>query len=49
MPGDGRATEARVEALEEWLGQRDLRQQDERLLSLTQAFGDRFEIDLGLA
>ena len=49
MPGDRRAAEARLEALEERLGQRDLGQQDERLAALAQAFGDRFEIDFGLA
>ena len=49
MPGDGRAAEARFEALEERLGQRDFGQQDERLLALAKAFGDRFEIDFGLA
>jgi hypothetical protein len=37
MPGDRRAAEARLEALEERLGQRDLGQQDERLLALPQA------------
>ena len=49
MPGDGRAAEPRFEAFEERLGQRDLGKEDERLLSLAQAFGDRFEIDFGLA
>ena len=49
MPGDRRAAEARLEALEERLGQRDLGQQDQRLLPLAQALGDRLEIDLGLA
>ena len=49
MPGDRRAAEARLEALEERLGQRDLGQQDQRLLALPQALGDRLEIDLGLA
>ena len=49
MPGDRRAAEARLEALEERLGQRDFGKQDQRLLALAQALGDRFEIDLGLA
>ena len=49
MPGDRRAAEARLEALEEWLGERDLGQQDQRLFVLPQALGDRLEIDLGLA
>ena len=49
MPGDGLAAEARLEALEEGLGQRDFGKQDERLAALAQAFGDGFEIDLGLA
>ena len=48
MPGDRRAAETRLEALEEGLGQRDLRQKDQRLTTLAQAFGDRFEIDFGL-
>jgi hypothetical protein len=33
MPRDGLAAEARLEALEERLGQRDFGQQDERLLA----------------
>ncbi len=49
MPGDGRAAEACLEALEERLGQGDLGQQDKRLPALAQAFGDRLEIDFGLA
>ena len=49
MPGDRRAAEARLETLEEWLGERDLREQDERLAVLAQRLGDRLEIDLGLA
>ena len=49
MPGDGRASKARLEALEEGLGQRNFRQEDQRLPLLSEAFGDRFEIDLGLA
>ncbi len=49
MPGDGGAAEARLEALEERLGQRDFGQQDERLLVVAQGLGDRFEIDFGLA
>ena len=49
VPGDGCAAEASLEALQEGLGQRDLGQKDERLLPLPQAFGDRLEIDFGLA
>ena len=49
MPRDRGAAEARLEALEEWLGERDLGQQDQRLFVLPQALGDRLEIDLGLA
>ena len=49
VPGDGLAAEAVLEALQEWLGQRDFGQQDERLLALPQAFRDRLEIDFGLA
>ena len=49
MPGDRGAAEARLEALEERLGQRDLGQQHQRLLALAKRLGDRLEIDLGLA
>ena len=49
MPSDGGTAEARLEALEERLGQRDFRKQHERLPSLSEAFGDRFEIYFGLA
>ena len=49
MPGDRGAAEARLEALEEGFGQRDFGEQHQRLFSLAQAFGDRLEIDLGLA
>ena len=41
--------EARREAIEELAGQRDLRHQDQRLPALAQDFGDRLEIDFGLA
>ena len=37
VPGDGRAAEARLEALEERLGERDFGQQDQRLPALAQA------------
>ena len=49
MPGDRLAAEARLEALEERLGQRDLGKQHERLPALPERLGDRLEIDLGLA
>src|SRR3982751_2873195 len=49
MPGDRGAAEACLKALEEWLGQRDLRQQHQRLLALPQALRDGLEIDLRLA
>ena len=41
--------EAAAEPIEKLRGQRDLRQEHERLASLPQRFGDRLEIDLGLA
>ena len=37
------------EAIEELSGQRDLRHQDQRLLAAADDFGDRLEIDFGLA
>ena len=49
MPRHRSAAEAGLEALEERLGQRDLGKQDQRLAVLAEAFGDGFEIDLGLA
>ena len=49
MPLGGLGAEAVVEALEERLGQRDLRQQDQHLLAGVERRGDRLEIDLGLA
>ncbi len=49
MPRDRGAAEARLEAFQERLGERDLREQHERLLPLSQALGDRLEIDFGLA
>ncbi len=49
MPRDRRAAEARLEPLEERLGQRDFGQQDERLPALAKALRDRLEIDFGLA
>ena len=46
----GRAhAEARGEAVEELRGERDLRHQDQRLPAAPDGFGDRLEIDLGLA
>ena len=47
MPGGRLAAEAAGEALQERLRQRDFGEQDERLLSLAQAFGDCFKIDFG--
>src|SRR6185369_3056656 len=49
MPSHGLAAEARLEALQERFGQGDFGEQNQRLLSLTEALGNRFEIDLGLA
>ena len=49
MPRHRLASEPRLKALEEWLGERDFGQEDERLLSLPETLGDRFEIDFGLA
>ena len=49
MPGNRLAAEPRFEPLEEGLGQRNLWQEDERLFALPQTFGNRLEIDLGLA
>ena len=49
MPFGRPHAEARGEAVEKLRGQRDLRQQDERLALLPQGFRDRLEIDLGLA
>ena len=49
MPFQRPHAEARGEAVEELAGQRDLRHQDQRLLAAPDDFGDRFEIDFGLA
>ena len=49
MPFGGSCAEARREAIEKLRGQRDLRQEHERLALLPQRFGDRLEINLGLA
>ena len=49
MPGHRIAAEARGEALEERLGERDFGQQDERLPARADRLGDRLEIDFGLA
>ena len=49
MPFERPAAEARGEAVEELHRQRDLGQEDQRLLSFAQRFGDGFEIGLGLA
>ncbi len=49
MPFGRPCAEALGEAVEKAVGERDLRQQDQRLLAAAQGFGDRLEIDLGLA
>ena len=49
MPLRRARAEARGEAVEEGAGQRDLRQQDQRLPAAPQRLGDRLEIDLRLA
>ena len=49
MPFGGPRAETRSEAVEELRGERNLRQEHERLALLPQSFGDRLEIDLGLA
>ena len=49
VPGERLSPEPRMEPVEKWLGQRDFGQQHQHLLVLTQGFGDRFKIDLGLA
>ncbi len=49
MPFGRPGAEARGEAIEKLRGQRNLRQEHERLALLSQRFGDRLEIDFGLA
>jgi hypothetical protein len=49
VPGDGIVPETGGEALEERLGERDLRKQDKCLAAFAQRFGNRLEIDFGLA
>ncbi len=49
MPFGGAGAETRREAVEELRGQRDFRQQDERLTPGAQRRGDRLEIDFRLA
>ena len=49
MPFGRPRAETGGEAVEKLRGQRDLRQEHERLALLPQSFGDRLEIDLGLA
>ena len=49
MPFGRPCAEARGEAVEKLRGQRDLRQKHKRLALLSQSFGDRLEIDFGLA
>ena len=49
MPFGWSRAETSREPIEKLRGERDLRQEHERLASLTQRFGDRLEIDLGLA
>ena len=49
MPHRRRDAEAALEALQPLRGQRDLRQQHQRLAALAQAFRHGLQIDLGLA
>ena len=49
MPFGRTRAEAGGEAIEKLRGQRNLRQQHERLAPVPQGLGDRLEIDLGLA
>ncbi len=49
MPFGGFHAEPRLEPCEEGFGQRDLRNQDQRLPALPQSFRHGFEIDFGLA
>ena len=49
MPFGRPRAETGGEAVEKLAGQRDLRQEHQRLALLPQGFGDRLEIDLGLA
>ena len=49
MPFQRTHAKALREAIEELPGQRDLRHQDQRLLAAADDFGDRLEIDFGLA
>ena len=49
VPGDGRAAEARGEAVEPRCGQRDFRHQHQHLPPGAKGCRDRLEIDLGLA
>ena len=49
MPGHRLAAEAGGKALEEGFGERDLGEKNQRLAAVADRFGDRLEIDLGLA
>ena len=49
MPFGGPRAEARSEAVEDLGGERNLRQEHERLALLSQGFGDGLEVNLGLA
>ena len=49
MPFGRSCAEARREAIEKLCGERNLRQEHKRLAFLSQRFGDRLEINLGLA
>ena len=49
MPLQGRHAETLREAVEELAGQRNLRHQDQRLPAAADGFGNRLEIDFGLA
>ena len=49
MPDGGGDAEAALEAFQPLGGEGDLRQQDQGLAALAEAFGDCFQVDLGLA
>ena len=49
VPGQRFGSEPHLETVEKWLGQRDFGQQHQHLLVLPERFGNRLEIDLGLA
>jgi hypothetical protein len=49
MPDGGGDAEAALEAFQPLGGEGDFRQQDQGLAALAEAFGDGFQVDLGLA